>query len=133
MALNVVPTGPAEMSIYATPVRRFTLRPDGFASVHAGAGEGEMVTKVLRFAGKELSVNYSTSAGGGLRVEIQDADGKPLPGFTLADCREMVGDSIDQAVSWGNGPDVAALAGRAVRLRFVVQDGDLYAIQFRPA
>jgi hypothetical protein len=37
MELNVVPTGPTEMSIYTTPFRRFTLRTDGFASVHAGA------------------------------------------------------------------------------------------------
>ena len=36
-ALNVVPTGPSEMSIYATPFRRFTLRTDGFASLNAGA------------------------------------------------------------------------------------------------
>jgi hypothetical protein len=30
------------------------------------------------------------------------------------------------------GSDVGALAGRAVRLRFVLQDADLYAYQFSP-
>ena len=34
-ALNVVPTGPNEMSIYVRE-RRYVLRTDGFASVHAG-------------------------------------------------------------------------------------------------
>ena len=93
-ALNVVPTGPAEMSIYATPFRRFVLRTDGFASVHADADVAEMLTRPLRFSGRELTINYSTSAGGSLRVEIQDADGQPLPGFALeigrASCRERV-------------------------------------------
>ena len=31
----------------------------------------------------ELVVNFSTSAAGSLRCEIQDADGEPIPGFTL--------------------------------------------------
>jgi len=129
-ALNVVPTGPAEMSIYATPFRRFALRTDGFASVHAGADTGEMVTQLLRFSGRMLNVNYSTSAGGGLRVELQDAGGKPLPGFTLAECRNLVGDAIEQTVAWVKGTDVSSLAGRPVQLRFVIQEADLYAIQF---
>jgi hypothetical protein len=131
-ALNVVPTGPAEMSIYATPFRRFVLRTDGFASIHAGANSGEMLTRPLRFAGSQLSINYSTSAGGSLRVEIQDVDGEPVSGFALADCRTQVGDTIDQIVRWGRDADVSSVTGRPVRLRFVLQDADLFAIQFRP-
>ena len=130
-ALNVVPTGPAEMSIYTTPFRRFTLRTDGFASVHAGADSGEMVTRPLRFAGKELVINYSTSAGGSVRVEIQDESGTPIPGFSLADSQGLVGDTIEQQVRWKNGSDVSSLAGKAVRLRFVMQEADLFAIQFQ--
>ncbi len=130
-ALNIVPTGPAEMSIYTTPFRRFTLRTDGFASVHVGADVGEMVTQPLRFTGKELVINYSTSAGGNVRVEIQDESGQPLPNFTLVNCRNLVGDTIDQQVSWKNGSDVSSLAGKPVRLKFVMQEADLFAIQFR--
>ncbi|MDW8198266.1 MAG: hypothetical protein RMJ56_11750, partial [Gemmataceae bacterium] len=129
-ALNVVPTGPAEMSIYVSPFRRFTLRTDGFASVHAGADAGEMLTRLLRFTGNELVVNYSTSAGGGLQVEIQDESGKPIPGFRLDECVPLVGDAIQQPVRWKSNPDLARLAGKIVRLRFVLSDGDLYAIQF---
>jgi hypothetical protein len=128
-ALNVVPTSPTEMSIYTTPFRRFVLRTDGFASVHAGADVGAMVTQPLRFAGKTLVVNYSTSAGGSLKVELQDAAGKPLSGFALADCKSLVGDSIEQAVSWAKGSDLSKLAGKPVRLRFVMEEADLYAVQ----
>ena len=130
-ALNVVPTGPTEMSIYATPFRRFVLRLDGFASVHAGADSGEMRTHPIRFSGNRLFINYSTSAGGSLRVEIQDLSGKPLPGFALADCRHLVGDSIEQTVKWTPTSDLSSLSGKPVRLRFVMQEGDLFALQFR--
>lgn len=130
-ALNVVPTGPTEMSIYTTPFRRFVLRTDGFASVHAGADVGEMLTYPLRFSGNELVINYSTSAGGSLRVELQDAGGKALPGFAISDCRNLVGDAIEQKVTWKEKSDLSILAGQPVRLRVVMQDADLFAIQFR--
>lgn len=131
-ALNIVPTGPGEMSIYTTPFRRFTLRTDGFASVHAGADQGEMTTHPIRFTGKKLSLNYSTSAGGSLRLEIQDPEGNPIPGFALSDCKPLVGDSIDQKVSWIKGSDPGSLSGKSVRLRFVLQEADLYSLQFQP-
>jgi hypothetical protein len=130
-----------ELSVYATEayyagpgsrVRRFTFRTDGFASLHAGAETAEMVTRALRFAGKELAINYATRPGGSLRVEIQDATGRPLPGFALGDCRGLAGDSIEQAVTWTNGSDVSSLAGQTVRLHFEMQDADLYALQFVP-
>ena len=76
-------------------------------------------------------MNFSTSAAGSIRVELQDSDGKPIPGFTLADCPEIYGDEIERVVSWRGGADVGALAGRAVRLCFALKDADLYAIRFR--
>jgi len=131
-ALNVVPTSPTEMSIYHEGSgERFVMRTDGFASVHVGADSGEMVTRPLRFAGKELVINYSTSAGGSVRVEIQDESGQPLPDFTLADSRNLVGDAIEQQVRWTKGSDVSSLTDKSVRLKFVMQDADLFAIQFR--
>lgn len=131
-ALNVVPTGPAEMSIYhARSGRRHTLRTDGFVSLRAGAAEGECRTRPLRFQGNALVLNAGTSAAGSLRVEIQDAGGKPLPGFTLAECEELVGDAIELPVRWREGADLGALAGRTVRLRFVLREADLYAFRFR--
>jgi hypothetical protein len=130
-ALNIVPTGPAEMSIYTTPFRRFTLRTDGFASVHVGADVGELLTRPFRFSGKALEINYSTSAGGSVRVEIQDESGQPIPGFTFDDSDLLVGDQIEQTVNWKHGSDVSSLADKPVRLRFVMQEADLFSIQFR--
>jgi hypothetical protein len=139
-ATGTVVTGPTEMSIYVGQhymqptayLGRFALRLDGFASVSAPYAGGEMLTKPIVVGGKELMLNYATSAPGGIRVEVQEADGEPIPGFTLAESRLMVGDSVEQAVRWTLKTDLAGLVGRPVRLRFVMKDADLYALRFRP-
>ncbi len=129
-----------ELSLYATEgywtgtqnqLRRHTIRIDGFVSLHADYAGGEMITKPLVFEGKQLIMNYATSAAGSIRIEIQDATGKPIPGYTLADCPEIYGDTIAEPARWKGGQDVAKLAGKPVRLRFVMKDADLYAIQFK--
>ena len=133
---------PNELSIYAveqywsgpagSTVRRFTLRLDGFVSVEAPMAGGELLTKPVRFQGRQLALNFSTSAAGSVRVEIQDLDGRALPGFSLSECPPLFGDTVSRAVTWKQGKDVSALAGKAVRLRFVLQDADVYAYQFTP-
>jgi hypothetical protein len=136
---GLLPNGPKQMMFFMARhymqdswhIERLLLRTDGFASVHAPWCGGEMVTKPFTFSGRELSLNYSTSAAGSVRVEIQDAAGSPCPGFSLDDCSEIIGDEIHRVVRWRSGSDVSALASRHVRLRFVIRDGDLFAIQFR--
>lgn len=135
---GLVPTGDGEMSLYMvanyrTPsvhIQRMTLREDGFVSVHAQYAGGEMTTKPLIFEGRELTINYSTSAAGSIRVEIQDAEGKPIPSFTLAESAEIYGDELERIVTWNGSSDVSQLAGKPVRLRFVMKDADLYSIRF---
>ena len=92
---------------------------------------GELVTKPIRFKGSKLALNFSSSAAGGVRVEIQDANGKAVPGFVLEDCSPVFGDSIERAVTWKNGGDVSSLVGKPVRLRFELKDADVFAYQFR--
>jgi hypothetical protein len=63
---------------------------------------------------------------------LQNADGQPLPGFLLADCQEQIGTEIDRVVNWKGGAGVSALAGKPVRLRFVLKDADVFAFRFMP-
>jgi len=140
IAWGLVPTGPGEISLYHSEhyyhptcrLRRSTLRTDGFVSLHAPYAGGEFTTRLLTFQGRELVLNYATSAVGSIRVEIQDAAGHPYPGYALADCPEIYGDELERPVAWNAGTEVSALAGRPLRLRFVMQDADLYALRFRP-
>ena len=99
--------------------------------MNAPLSGGEFVTKPIVFVGDELVFNFATSAAGSIRVEIQDADGKPAEGFTLAECSEIFGDEIERVVSWKNGADVGEFAGQPVRLRIQLSDADLYAFRFR--
>jgi hypothetical protein len=141
-------------------IERLLLRTDGFASVSAPWAGGEMVTKPLTFTGSRLEINYRTGAPGFVRVEILDGNAPyngaatdeasicsrrvirgagangvascaaPIPGFTLDDCPEIVGDECSRVVSWKQGPDLSRLADKPVRLRFVMKDADLFALQF---
>jgi hypothetical protein len=134
-----LPGAPREMSLYAAEgswhgkgnsLRRYTLRLDGFVSVNAPLSGGEFLTKPLTFAGDKLTLNFATSAAGDIRVELQDAIGTVHPGFTLEDCSPLFGDTLNRTVNWKSGSDVSRLAGKTVRLRFVLRDADLYAMQF---
>ena len=66
-----------------------------------------------------------------LRVEIQDLAGIPIPGFALADAHEQIGNEIERVVTWSGGSNVSSLSDKPVRLRFVMQDADLYALKFK--
>ena len=134
-----IPGAPEELSLYATEgywhgkggtLRRYTLRLDGFVSINASMKGGELLSWPLRFSGSKLALNFATSAAGSLRVEIQDTDGKPHPGFSLADCPDHFGDAVERIVTWKNGADVRSLAEKPLRLRFELKDADLYAFRF---
>lgn len=134
-----VPNAPNELSVYfiennwkaTCHLRRFTLRIDGFAAIHAPMSGGVFVTKPLLFSGTELALNFSTSAAGSIRVEMQDVDGHPLPGFALEDTPEVFGDAIDRVVRWKAGSDLRTLNGTPVRLHMIMKDADLYSLRFR--
>lgn len=123
-----------EISLFAsandwsdTPVQlyRYTLRMDGFVSRGALYEGGEVVTKPLTFAGDRLCVNLATSAAGSVRVFLEDEHGNPLEGY---DSGELFGDATDRPVDFERS--VAALQDKAVRLRFVLRDAEIYAFQF---
>ena len=137
-ALNVVPTGASEMSVfvnqdYAQPtahLRRYSMRLDGFASLRSGYAGGHAVTRPLVFSGRELSLNFSTSAAGGVKVGFEDAAGKAISGFSVEDCVTQIGNELDRKVTWKSGTDVSSLAGKPVRLRFSMKDADIFSFDF---
>jgi len=140
--LLFLPGNEREMSVFGTEayyagpgsrVRRFTFRTDGFVSVHAGGNGGDMVTKPFTFTGNQLMLNYACKQGGQLQVEVQNADGVPIPGWTLEECSPLHGDQIEQGVQWTSGNPLSSLAGRPVRLKFVMRNADLYALRFGAA
>ncbi|MDI9605674.1 MAG: hypothetical protein QM305_10215 [Bacteroidota bacterium] len=137
-ALNVVQTSPTELSIYvnqnyAQPtahLHRYSLRLDGFTSLSAPYKGGDVLSKAFTFSGKELEINYSTSAAGELKFEIQDENGKPIPGFTMDDSDTIIGNEISRIVTWKGNKNVESLASKTIRLRIFMKDADLYSLKF---
>lgn len=137
-AWGIAQTSPAEWSIFISEhyrhpdnrIRRLSIRPHGFASVHADAKGGEFTTPPLKVGGIRLLLNYSTSAAGSVQVEIQDETGQPVPGFALTDMPELFGDELAASAAWKTHKDLSSLAGKSVRLRFALRDADVFAIRF---
>jgi hypothetical protein len=135
-----LPGAPDEISIYSvedywrdggSSLRRYALRVDGFVALNAPLSGGEMVTKPFTFDGSELELNFSTSAAGEIRVEVQDASGAPIAGFLLDDCDPIFGDELARTVTWCEGEcDLTALSDDPIRLRFVMRDADLFSLRF---
>ena len=137
---SAIENAPNELSLYATEdywtgksdkLRRYTMRLDGFVSASAPYSGGSFTTKPIKFKGSELKLNFSSSAVGGIEVELRDETGKAIPGYSAADCDEVFGDNIERTVHWkGKGSDVSALAGKTIQMHFILKDADLYAFQF---
>lgn len=125
VANNVILTAPDELSIYHRGGDRYVLRPDGFVSAHAGFEEGTLTTRPVIYQGGQLELNYSTSARGFVMVELLSEHGRVLAGS-----EPMTGDAIDETVRWREREDVAEFAGTPVRLRFTLEDSDLYSFRF---
>lgn len=138
---GILPDGPERMMLFVSRhymqntwhIERLVLRTDGFASVSAPWAGGELVTRLFTFTGNRLDLNYRTGAAGSMRVEIQDAAGRVIPGYALEDCPEIIGDEISRRVAWKTGPAVGPWAGRSIRLRFVLRDADLFSFRFMDA
>ncbi len=140
-----IPSRPNHLSVYATEayytgpnsrVRRFEYRKDGFVSIRAGGDAGELVTNPIslgRLAGR-LTVNYQTHKNGAIRVAIEEPKGQSIAGYTLASCKPLKGDSLQQQVAWKDGGDISHLRRNhpTVRLRFEMKNADLFSLQFQP-
>lgn len=105
-------------------------RLDGYISADVDHRGGWLETPPILFEGGHLRLNLDTGAMGTVFVELRDADGNPVPGFTLGECEEIGGNYIDQAVYWNGSNDVSALAGTPVSIFFKMCRAKLFAFQF---
>ncbi|AWT60452.1 MAG: hypothetical protein DF168_01666 [Candidatus Moanabacter tarae] len=115
---------------HLTGIGRAVLRLDGFVSADACYEGGEIITPILQFEGNQLEINVDTGGGGSVRVEFQDAYRRPVEGYTKEEASFMCGNSVRMRVRWGKSSDVSKLAGKLIRIRFILRDCKLYAFQF---
>jgi hypothetical protein len=138
VACGIACTSPTEWSMYigehygwtSNRLRRLAVRPWGFAGLHADYAGGVVTTHPLIFSGNTLRLNAATSAAGAVQVELLDAAGTPIPGFTRAEMAPWFGDELDAVMRWADGANLGRLTGQPVRLRMYLQDADVYALRF---
>lgn len=120
-----------------------TMRQDRFCSLSADALPGRVVTKPMLWTGGELLVNASTTryldshpamGGGEMRIEVLDAECRPMDGFAGAEAAVFEGNRPARVschnppVRWGER-SLDALRGRTIRLRFAYRDAHLYSFK----
>ena len=105
------------------------MRLDGWALVEADVEGGELLTTPISFTGSRLWIN-ADAKDGEVRTELVDRQEKPLAGFTAADCKPIVSDSVRHEVQWTESPDLAQYAGTPLRLRFHLRNARLYSFRF---
>ncbi|MFZ9682474.1 MAG: hypothetical protein ACO3DQ_04625 [Cephaloticoccus sp.] len=134
---GIFPDGPERMMFFVNRrylqdtwfIERLTMRTDGFVSINAPYAGGSMTTVPFTYSGDHLELNFATSGAGEVRVELQDAEGNPLTGFSLDDCDPLIGDRIDHTVTWHGRGSLSGFIGRPVRLHFVMSDADIYSFR----
>ncbi len=113
-----------------------TLRRDGFASMdwntddwrvrRRGSGSiGLLTTRPITFTGAHLFVNADVE-GGELRAEVLDEQGRVIPSFERESSVPVTGNATRAPLRWTSG-NLAAVAGRPLRLRFALTRGRLFA------
>lgn len=125
---------PNELSIYVfdhhmTPqighLIRYAYRKDGFASIKAPYSSAILRTKVFTFDADELTLNFRTSARGGILLSILDENGKAIDGYKTC---EIFGDAIDRVIDFDS--PLSVLKGKKIIFEFKMRDAEIFAMRF---
>ena len=103
---------------------KYTIRLDGFVSLHAGSETVEVVTKEFTYTGQALYANIATSGRGGAYFTLKCGN------EVYTSC-EIFGNAADKRIRFADDDAVARLAGKPVTLTVKMFDCDIYSIQFR--
>ncbi|MCA1809199.1 MAG: hypothetical protein ABR497_04355 [Kiritimatiellia bacterium] len=106
------------------------IRKEGFFSLDAGSIPAELVTRPVVTDAPQLFLNANVAPGGHLRVELRDEAGRPLPGYSYTDCKDVAGDGVRLRVSWKVTATTPVWTGQPVRLAFRAQNTALYGFVF---
>ncbi len=113
-----------------------TLPAGRFVALQAEKADipGILQTLPLTFEGTDLIVNADV-ADGDLRVELLEANGSVLAGFSREQCRLLPVDPLRYRVVWQTDKTFMSIGdaekGRPLSLRFILHRGKLFAFQVR--
>jgi len=111
-------------------VERFKERQIGLVKIgldryvaRRSAGDGSITTPVVVLQGTSLSLNADAREGR-IEAELLDAEGKPIPGFTRAECKTIQEDGVALPVTWAK--PLGDLPGKPVQIRIALHNASVY-------
>lgn len=103
---------------------------DRFVALEAGGAEGSVTTRPLRCTDQtHLLLNAVANRDGYVLVEVLDAAGAPIVGFTRAEALPFGDNAVHHRVAWQAHDDLSALNGQMIQLRFLLRNAALYAFR----
>ena len=103
-----------------------TLRRDGFVSLEAQHGDGEVLTTPFVWTGNHLVLNADAGKGE-IRVEVVNADtDETLSGYSAHECVPLREDQLGAEVAWTCSTRPRC-GERPVRLKFHLRESRLYS------
>jgi hypothetical protein len=104
---------------------------DRFICQQAQGELGTITTKPFKLEGGTLQANVDAKKGR-FYVEVLDADGKPIPGFTVNELNYYGSiDALRLEPQWNSNKDLSSLKGKTIRLKFYLYNATLYAFQVK--
>jgi len=104
------------------------LKRDRYVAREAGTAPGFLQTRLVTMGGNTLALNVDAGKGS-VRAQAEDERGKPIQGFTFADCQPIRDDSLNAAIRWKM--PLAKLQGKKVRLDFALVEARLFALEVK--
>ena len=108
----------------------FSVRRDGLVCLRAGTKRAVILTKPLLCTADALTLNCATSAAGSVRVGILLQNGQPVCARSTEDCDVLYGNDCRIPVSFRGQRTLGGLTGQMIRLKFELQDAELYSFRF---
>lgn len=101
---------------------RYSIRIDGFISRYGDYRTKKIVSKPFILDGDSITVNFSTSAAGSIKIRITDEDGK------VACSDEHFGDKVDRKIKFDK--PLLKFKGRTCIMEIELKDAHLFSISF---
>lgn len=109
-----------------------TWKKDRLCAVVAD-DRGEFTTHRMLVTGRQLSLNLATYGHGGfVQVEMRDAKGNAVPGYTFAESDSLSGDDLDRRVTWNGRADLSDLVEQPVTIKVRMHMSRIFAFEFKP-
>jgi hypothetical protein len=122
------PNHPDRKTKFTSSIGLAKWKRDRFVSADGFTAGAQLTTVPVVFSGDTLKLNARVRKGGALRVEILDAAGRAIAGWTPS--APVRGDSLSHTVRWAASASPGALAGKPVSLRFYLKGAELFSFGF---